>query len=54
MADVETSEAIDVAARILGIAVPEACYEGIAQNLDLLRRHVATLEACPAEEGTGA
>ncbi len=49
MAGVETPESIDAAARILGIAVPEACREGIAQNLDLLRRHVAVLEACPPD-----
>ena len=48
MAQPETREAIDAAARILALALPEACREGVAQNLELLRSHLAIVEACPA------
>ena len=51
MAQPETREAIDAAARILALALPEACREGVAQNLDLLRSHLAIVESCPAEDG---
>jgi hypothetical protein len=51
MAQPENREAIDAAARILGLDVPELCHEGIAANLVLLQTHFAVVTACPAEEG---
>ena len=50
MAQAETREAIDQAARMLALDVPEPCYAGIAQNMALLSQHVAVLQACPAED----
>jgi len=49
MAQAQTREAIDEAARLLGLTVPEACYDGIARNLELLGGHVACLDAFPAD-----
>ena len=54
MAQPETREAIDAAARLLALELPEACREGVARNLDLLRSHLAIVEACPAEDGPAA
>jgi hypothetical protein len=50
MAQARTREAIDAAARLLALDLPEACREGVAQNLDLLRSHLAIVEAAPAED----
>ncbi len=54
MAQPDTREAIDAAARILALELPEACRVGVAQNLDLLRSHLAVVEACPAEDDPAA
>ena len=54
MAQAQTQEAIAEVAQILGLEVPEPCYEGIVQNLALLRNHIAVLESCPAEDGSAA
>ena len=51
MAQPETREAIDAAAARLALALPEACREGVAQNLELLAHHLRIVEACPAEDG---
>ena len=54
MVQAQTREAVAEAARILGLDVPEPCQEGVAQNLALLRNHIAVLESCPAEDGSAA
>ena len=46
----QTREAMDAAARLLDLALPDACREGVAQSLDLLRSHLAIVEACPGED----
>jgi len=43
------SETIGDAARILALDVPDACREGIAQNLSLLRTHALIVAAALAE-----
>jgi hypothetical protein len=42
-------EAIDDAARILALDVPDACRDGIAQNLSLLRTHALIVAAALAD-----
>ena len=54
MARPEAPDAIDEAALLLGLDVPEACHDGVAANLALLRTHVAVLASVPAEEGPAA
>ncbi len=44
-------EAIDGAAKVLALDVPDACLPGIAQNLALLRTHFAVVEAFLSENG---
>ncbi len=47
-------EAIEAAARILGLDVPEACREGVTANLALLQSHVAVLATASAEDEAAA
>ena len=54
MVQPQTREAIDAAAEILALAIPEACRDGIVQNLDLLRHHLAIVESGPVEAGPAA
>ncbi len=49
MAQPETPDSIDEAALMLGLKVPEACRDGVAANLALLRTHAAVLFAVPPE-----
>ncbi len=44
-------QGIEAAARLLGFDLPEACRDGVEQNLALLRAHFAILESMPAENG---
>ena len=43
-------DAIREAAAVLGLDVPEACHEGIAANLRLLKTHFAVVAAAIAEK----
>jgi len=45
----EDQDVIDASARLLGLELPPACRAGVAQNLVLLRGHMAILEAAPDE-----
>ena len=47
MADAADNPALFAMAEMLGLDLPEACLPGIAQNLDLLRHHIAVLDAAP-------
>ncbi len=50
MADMTDNPALFAMAEMLGLDLPEACLPGIAQNLELLRSHVAVLDAAPSPE----
>ncbi len=51
MGQPQTRESIEATAQVLNLALPEACRDGVAQALDLLRHHLAIVEACPVEDG---
>ena len=50
MVQPQTREAIDAAARLLDLPLSDACRDGVADALDLLRNHLAIVGACPCED----
>ena len=50
MAQPKTPDAIDSAAAILGLEIPETCRDGVAANLALLQGHFAVVAAVLAEK----
>ncbi len=50
MGQTKRLKAIDEAADILALDMPDACREGVAQNLDLLRTHALIVDAALTED----